>query len=427
MGHEMGHGSALSQRLTQRLVNEILPGEAKLRIADHEVRGLFLRVMPSGAKSYVVRISKDGRRGEAALGDARSITLAAARARAVDALSDLAVRDINPAEAKRTALAAERARKDDCFAAVTTRYFEDAQRRKRPKTLAYEQWLLERHVAPAFGKRPIKEIKRADIIAFIEKTGEASGAITANRSHALVRQILNYALKRDLIEANPALAIERIFPEKSRERILNDSELRKLWRFWEGARANEGKALPKGEEQGQRPVNGLSPGLAIGLQLCLLTLQRANEVAGAREEEFIWRDKLWIIPAERMKGKRAHAVPLSDLALERFREAFEISDGPLAFPDRSGGLPIESNRLTKSMGRSCKTLGLAAAGPHDLRRTGRTALTSERLGVSYEAAERVIAHLVGSAVSRVYDRNEYLKEKRAALEAWAAELNAIVN
>ena len=131
MGHEMGHGIALPQRLTQRLVNEIAPGEAKLRIADHEVRGLFLRVMPSGAKSYVVRISKDGRRGEAAIGDARSITLAAARARAVDALSDLAVRDINPAEAKRTALAAERARKDDAFAAVTARYFEDAQRRKR--------------------------------------------------------------------------------------------------------------------------------------------------------------------------------------------------------------------------------------------------------------------------------------------------------
>ena len=90
MGHEMGHGSAHSQKLTQRLVNEISPSGAKLRIADHEVRGLFLRVMPSGAKSYVVRISKDGRRGEAAIGDARSITLAAARARAVDALSDLA-------------------------------------------------------------------------------------------------------------------------------------------------------------------------------------------------------------------------------------------------------------------------------------------------------------------------------------------------
>ena len=120
-------------------------------------------------------------------------------------------------------------------------------------------------------------------------------------------------------------------------------------------------------------------------------------------------------------------ICLHSVALELFREAFAISDGPLAFPDRSGILPIESHRLTKAMGRSCKALGLAAAGPHDLRRTGRTALTSERLGVSYEAAERVIAHLVGSAVSRVYDRNEYLREKRGALDAWAGEVAAIVS
>ena len=93
MGHrialvpQMGHANRAAPHLTQRLVNEINPGDGKLRIADREVRGLFLRVMPSGAKSYVVRISKDGRRGEAAIGDARSITLAAARARAIDVVA----------------------------------------------------------------------------------------------------------------------------------------------------------------------------------------------------------------------------------------------------------------------------------------------------------------------------------------------------
>ncbi|UPT64785.1 MAG: hypothetical protein M0D54_09960 [Hyphomonadaceae bacterium JAD_PAG50586_4] len=78
------------------------------------------------------------------------------------------------------------------------------------------------------------------------------------------------------------------------------------------------------------------------------------------------------------------------------------------------------------MSRVCEGLSIAHASPHDLRRTGRTMLTSERVGVSYEVAERVIAHLVGSAVSRVYDRNEYLREKRAALDAWANELAMIV-
>jgi integrase len=149
-------------------------------------------------------------------------------------------------------------------------------------------------------------------------------------------------------------------------------------------------------------------------------------VVGARLEEFSWTDRLWIVPAERMKGKRAHAVPLSDLALERFREAFDRSGGVIAFPDRSGEAPLEGKRLTRAMARSCKLIGIEHASPHDLRRTGRTMLTSERVGVGYEVAERVIAHLVGSAVSRVYDRNEYLREKRAALAAWADVLKLTV-
>jgi hypothetical protein len=77
------------------------------------------------------------------------------------------------------------------------------------------------------------------------------------------------------------------------------------------------------------------------------------------------------------------------------------------------------------MNRCCTHLGLLNAGPHDLRRTGRTMMTSEEVGVSYEVAERVIAHLFGSAVSRVYDRNEYLREKRAALDRWEEVLRKI--
>ncbi len=238
----------------------------------------------------------------------------------------------------------------------------------------------------------------------------------------MVRQVLNYALKRDLIEANPALAIERLFPENSRERVLTENEIRKFWAFLEAGRGNAGAGLAAGQEEGQRPVNGLSPAAAIALQLCLLTLQRAGEVVGARIEEFSWTDRLWIVPAERMKGKRAHAVPLSDMALARFREAFDRSGGAIAFPDRSGEAPLEGKRLTRSMARACKLIGIEHASSHDLRRTGRTMLTSERVGVGYEVAERVIAHLVGSAVSRVYDRNEYLREKRAALDAWAEVL-----
>jgi integrase len=420
-----GGGSA---KLTQRLVNEIgPPPSGKLRIPDGEVSGLFLRVTPSSAKSYILRYTIDGRRGEATIGDARSITLVAARAKAVEVLSDLAVRKVDPVAEKQAAIRREKAKKEATFAALVARYQVDAARRKRAKTLAYENWLLDRHILPRIGQRPYAGVKRAEIIALIEAIGDATGHVTANRAHAMVRQVLNYALKRDLIEANPALGIEQLFKETSRERVLNENEIRKLWAFLEAARANAGAGLAPGQEAGERPVNGLSAGVATALQLCLITLQRAGEVVGARKEEFNWTDKLWIIPAERMKGKRAHAVPLSDLALDRFADAFARSGAEFAFLDRAGETALDPKRLTRAMGRACKILGMPQAGPHDLRRTGRTMMTSERVGVGYEMAERVIAHLVGSAVSRVYDRNEYLREKRAALEVWAGEIGRLVD
>ncbi len=112
-----------STKLTQRLVNEIsAPVSGKLRVPDGEVRGLFLRVTPSSAKSYILRYTVEGRRGEAAIGDARSITLVAARAKAVAMLSDLAVRNVDPVAKKRAAIKVEKAKKEETFAALVARY-----------------------------------------------------------------------------------------------------------------------------------------------------------------------------------------------------------------------------------------------------------------------------------------------------------------
>jgi hypothetical protein len=231
-----------SPKLTQRLVNEIsAPKSGKLRVPDGEVRGLFLRVTPSSAKSYILRYTVEGRRGESAIGDARSITLVAARAKAVATLSDLAVRNVDPVAKKQAAIKREKAKKEETFAALVARYQIDAARRKRANTLAYETWLLEKHILPKIGQRRYADLRRAEIIAMIEKIGarggDGGGQITANRAHAMVRQVLNYALKRDLIEANPALAIERLFPEISRERVLTQDEIRKFWAFLEAARS----------------------------------------------------------------------------------------------------------------------------------------------------------------------------------------------
>ncbi len=400
------------ERLTQRAVNDLAAAGVKRRIPDHEVKGLFLRVLPSGAKSYVLRYTQGARRGEMTIGDATAITLLAARKKAIDLSSDLAVREIDPLLARRSQKEAERRERTSTLTAILDDYLADGDRRKRPRTMEGERYLLRRFILPRLGDRPFGDLRRAEIIAFIEKVGAVAGPISANRAHATLRQMLNFAVRRGLIEANPALSVQRVFPEGSRDRVLSARELIAVWDHLERVRRGE--------------AAGVSPRVAIALQLCLLTLQRSGEIVGIHRDEVQWDEKVWIIPAERMKGKRAHAVPLGELALERLREAFALTNGPFAFPARDGQAPLEQKRISRAMARVCAVLKIPSAGPHDLRRTGRTLLTSERVGVSYEIAERVIAHLVGSAVSRVYDRNEYLREKRAALEAWAEELARVV-
>jgi integrase len=402
----------VATRLSQSVVNSFEPGPAKVRFADHEVKGLYLRVTPGGAKSYVLRYSIGTKRGEAVIGDARAITLADARKKALEMQAGIAMRGADPLVERAAARREAERRAINTIDALLGDYLADSDRRKRPRTMVNERYLLRRYVLPRFGVQPLETIRRAEIIAFVQDVGARSGATAANRAHAMLRQLLSFALQRELIEANPALSLRKIFKEESRDRVLSAAELKALWGFLEAARA------------GAR--NGISSPVAIALQLCLLTLQRSGEVVGAAAEEFDWEARTWSVPAGRMKGRRIHVVPLSELAVERFRQAFTASGDRHAFLNLSKTGPLEQPRLTRAMGRACSSLAIPSAGPHDLRRTGRTLLTSEKVGVSYETAERVIGHLVGSAVSRVYDRNEYLKEKRAALEAWSAELCRIV-
>jgi integrase len=171
----------------------------------------------------------------------------------------------------------------------------------------------------------------------------------------------------------------------------------------------------------------------VGTALCLalVTLQRGGEVVGLHADEVDCQGRLWIIPGERTKNHRTHAVPLSSLALELLGKAFRKRDWKgFAFPSPRSEGPITRGALTRAAARLCKIAGIDDATPHDFRRTGTTNLTSERVGVSRFIASRVINHLSdtggAAAVTSVYDRNEYLAEKRRALDAWAALLQEIV-
>ncbi|CAN0113654.1 unnamed protein product, partial [Chrysoparadoxa australica] len=153
------------------------------------------------------------------------------------------------------------------------------------------------------------------------------------------------------------------------------------------------------------------------------------EVAGLRWEEIEREKAVWVIPAERHKQRKEVLVPLSAPALAVLDEAEELHPGSVGpFVSHAGGGTIRRDSLTQSFSRDCERLGIEGRTPHDLRRTGRTAISDpERLGFAPHIGEAVLSHALGNALMRVYDRNAYLTEKRKALDAWAGEVEWVVS
>jgi integrase len=182
--------------------------------------------------------------------------------------------------------------------------------------------------------------------------------------------------------------------------------------------------------------------VGLALRLALLTGARANEVAGATKMEIQHLDDdgraVWIIPAERVKNKRPHLVPLSPLARETISAAIELTDDghDLVFPSpRKPQEPITAHALTVAMSRlmeklagndgAVKSWRADPPSPHDLRRTLATRLAE--MGISKEDRDCVLNHVRSDIGTKHYDLYERAKEKRAALDRWSAELTGILS
>ena len=250
----------------------------------------------------------------------------------------------------------------------------------------------------------------------------------ANKAHAIIRQICAYAIAEELLEVNPAMGLPQPADQKARARVLTDDELTRWWstlQRW----PNDLRLPPKeGEQEGEQVTIGRP--MRIALQLATLLLQRRGEIAGMAMSELNLAEATWLIPGERTKNGKPHLVPLPPRAIELIKEAIVLGKAgrkeppPYVFPSRhKANCPFRADSLSHAMKELTAALGVENATPHDLRRTGSTALTSERIGVSPFIRSKVLGHTSdsggGSAVSAAhYDANTYAGDKRRALEAW---------
>ena len=292
--------------------------------------------------------------------------------------------------------------------------------------------MFERHLYPELGDRDIRTVTRRDILDMLDRAEERGARVAVNRVLANVRRLFTWAVERGIIDASPVAAVKAPAPETARDRVLTDDELRAFLRAC--------KRL--GEPFG--PL----------LHLLLLTGQRRDEIAAAPRAEFDLDAGVWSLPATRTKNKRAHQLPLSTQAVDvihalpagskllfpaqftRPARAGEAPKNAAARPvsgfgrakERLDALMLEELRkLAEERGEDPEGVTLPDWRLHDLRRTAASGMA--RLGVGVHVVEKLLNHASGSisGVAAVYNRHSYADEMRAAAQAWANWLDALVD
>ena len=265
-------------RFTDIFIKNLKPQVGKYYM--REGNGFTVKVWPSGAKTWLYVYTFEGKRKETKLGEYPAMTLADARAR-YNAAYAQHKNGIDPG-------ATDRQEKQDRNLAPTVadlgaEYMEKwAKPRKR--SWKGDQWMLDTKVIPKWGKRKANEIRRRDVVLFLEEIAETA-PVMANGVRSLLHKMFNFALEREVVEINPCFGVKKAAVAPPRERCLSDEELKTVW-----------TAL---ETPG---VFSAEPEIPRALQLVLLTGQRPGEVIGMHSSEI--DGDWWTIPVARSKNKR---------------------------------------------------------------------------------------------------------------------------
>ena len=361
----------------------------------HDGRGLYLRVAAGGSKSWIHRVTVDGRRRDIGLGGYPTVSLAKAR---------------QLAEANRAAIAGGRdPLSEKRRGGVPT--FEEAAvavhkanlpRWRNPKHAA--QWLvsLEQHAYPIIGKLPVHRIERQDVLAILTPMWSATPE-TARRVRQRIRAVLKWAMAHGYVEHNAA-----------GEAI--DGALPALPRVVRHYRAMEYREVPAALAAIE--ASGASLAVKACLRWLILTACRSGEALGAAWAEIDEPGRLWVVPAERMKASGEHRVPLSDAALSVLDQVRLLrGESGLLFPSptRAGARLCET-----TMGKLLRSTGLVEKTTiHGLRSSFRD--WCAETGKPRELAEAALAHTVGG-VEGAYFRSDLLDRRRALMAEWARYL-----
>jgi len=401
------------KRLTDRSVRafRVKRGQRVARVFDKVTTGLALQATQTGSRAYYFVYSDRRRKRWYWLGELKDLSLADARAE-VQKLRSGRLDGIDPVLERRRALGAK------TFDQLAKTFVEHLREKGKKSWRNYwrvlvggalpdaRRTLKKRKKTPgvvALGvlwkDRPLDSITRGDVRDAVLTVAKRA-PIHANRVLAATRQAFNFALERDWIANSPCTAVKAPTEERTRTRVLDDAEIRKLW-----------AALDK-----ERPV------IRDVVRVLLLTAARSAEVFQMRWTE-LDSTGWWTLPETRTKNNLPHRVFLAKSVRDILEKRHEKHpDGQWIFPSpKAKGAPLGS--IAKAIARLRKNTGVAFR-PHDLRRTAATLMP--RAGVPELTIPKVLGHRPAGVTRRHYDLHGYDLEKKLAWEMWAKEVDRIL-
>ena len=383
-------------RLTKSAIDALPTPDKEVVHWDQALPGFGLKVTPKGRRVFIVLYRAGGggsRLRKYTIGPYGRITLHNAR---IEAQKVLAARleGRDPATEK---LDARRRLTADTVPEVIGLYakLHLSQRRSGREVMQ----ILQRNLVDRVGSRSVHSISKRDVIDLVNAVVDRGSPVAANKSLKVVKSFFNWCVGRAIVERSPCEGIRVPTLERPRDRVLTDRELTEII----------GAARQLGGPYG-----------AI-VEVLALTGQRRDEVARMSWDEVDLDHRVWTLPATRTKNDKPHIVQLSDLAVAVI--AAQPRVGGLVF-SRNGVTPVGDFSSQKR--RLDDRCGVSNWRLHDLRRTMVSGMA--RLGVAPHVADKILNHVGGtiSGVAAVYQRHEFLNERRDALERWGAHVEGLL-
>lgn len=370
-------------------------------------KGLYLEVMPNGRKYWRLKYRHAGRETRMSFGPYGSakdeVTLARARDAATAARGTLKHDKVNPITKRREERKEAVTRSLNTLQAVTRQWFE-FKKLNISANHANDIWRrLEMDLLPFLGSRPIADITSVDIIEALQRVESRGAHELARRLKQITGEIFRFAITRQLIATNPATAFE----------------CRDVLRKYEKKHyaSIDSKRIPEFLEALNNPMVRIFPETRMAMWLLMLTFVRPSELAEASWSEFDLEAKTWLIPAERMKMRRPHLVPLSEQAIKVLTQLRTITGHrEHLFPNQQDPRrPMSNNTILKALAAMGFKGEMTGHGFRALAMSG----IKERLGYSHEVVDLQLAHDKKDKLQRAYDRAQHIEKRTEMMQAWA--------